>query len=165
MGKSYFLLLEKKKSGPFTFEELKLQNITEKHMIWNEEMSAWKYVNEVEDVRVLIVKTPILPPPAPFEVVKKYKKYLLKTTLWESLNCFYIIGIGIFVIMGGFSSNYNLKELYPDNGQIPIYADADEIRWVILPFISFGCVALPVSLIFMIFRYKYLISKADNFSK
>ena len=155
MNKSYYLLNGKIKTGPFKLEDLKSMVITEKFMVWTEGMADWKNALEITELEGTITKTPELPPPTPNEILKiKNKKALIQASK-EATLCFFILGTLIFLIAGGFSSDEKIKELYPDYGADAIYAEADEIRFEILPALSYLFISLPISLLLLFFRYKH----------
>ena len=153
MEKKYFLLIGKVKTGPFTIEELKNQNISEKDMIWYEGLSTWEKVINFEEIKELII---ISPPLTPHEIRNKEKNKIGDKLAIEFFLYLFIITILTFFIAGGFSSDERLEELYPSKGQNAIYADAHEIRYSIIPRISL-IVGLSLSLIISLLRYVYLI--------
>lgn len=156
MEHTFYLLKGKVKTGPYTNKDLKNLTITDKDMIWYDGLKEWVIVTEIPELseHLTITPTPVLTPPTPMELLGKQRAKAEKQAWKQTLLLFLIIGLGVFVIMGGLSSDEQLKVSFPERGDNPIYADAMELRLLILPCISFLFIALPVSI--LIFLIKYL---------
>lgn len=128
-------------------------------MVWAEAMDNWTNVLDVPELAFLVYKTPKLPPPTPKEIAKTQNNKATTQSFIEMGILFFIIGIIVFTIAGGFSSDDKLKELYPSYGSNAIFADANEIRSVILPRIAL-LISLSLSILFLFFRYRYLKRKS-----
>lgn len=58
--KSYYINNGNENGGPFTIEELKLQDISTATLVWYNGMDEWKYAGEIEELQFLFK---IVPPP------------------------------------------------------------------------------------------------------
>lgn len=159
MAVQYYLLRGKSKLGPYTLETLSQQNITDSDMIWYEGLTEWKFVYEDEIAKKLIIPKPIPIPPTPHEVSSSFRVKVFGHVFKEFLIEFLIIGVIIFIVIGGFSSNEVLKNLYLDEGEKPIYATENELRYQVLTVISFILFSFPISAVISIFRFRYLLKK------
>ena len=56
----YYIVLEDKRVGPFSVEELKKKNITRKTLVWREGMTDWAELKDVEELAELAGS---IPPP------------------------------------------------------------------------------------------------------
>jgi hypothetical protein len=62
MTKKYFITKGKKKSGPYSIEDLKTIELTPNHLIWTEGFDDWKSIIEIEDLKNYILQEPPLTP-------------------------------------------------------------------------------------------------------
>jgi hypothetical protein len=61
MTKKYFITTGKKKSGPYSIEDLKTIELTHNHLIWTEGFEDWKSIIEIEDLKNYILQeAPVL---------------------------------------------------------------------------------------------------------
>lgn len=56
----YYVVLEEKRQGPFSVEELRTKNITRQTLVWREGMSDWTELKDVEELSELAGS---IPPP------------------------------------------------------------------------------------------------------
>ena len=126
--RKYYLLNGKKQSGPFSLDELKNMEITDKFMVWSEEMSEWKKSTEVDELAELIIKAPINPPLTPTQKNFEIKKKAFYLALRKALLWLVIITLTIFIIMGGLSTDTFLERIYTISYNNRVFADASEIR-------------------------------------
>lgn len=62
MEKEFYYLDEKEQKGPFTIEQLKSVGLKPDTLVWTDGFENWKSVKEVEELKVLVKKTPPPPP-------------------------------------------------------------------------------------------------------
>jgi len=65
--KKYFYSDGKEKQGPFSFEELKNENIKKSTLIWFEGLEDWKPAEEIKELEEILQLTPPPLPPNEFE--------------------------------------------------------------------------------------------------
>lgn len=159
MEKKYFLVKGKRKDGPFTIHELEKQDFNKNSMVWYEGLTDWQLLTNIDELKYLIKVEPSSPPPTPFEVNESKRLNVYKIAIKQSFICLLLVASIAFVILGGFSSDINLKSLYPNKGPFPNYADANELRMLVIPTIGLLFIGLPTSILFLIFKVRSLKKK------
>ena len=117
----YFIVLENKKEGPFSKDELKAKGISQSTLVWNEKMDNWIEAKKVEDLQDILT---LIPPDIPTYENKKTETILaneLKINAKMLLYAFIIFIISfptIFYFKNGFA-HYSLKQKWTkyNNGQ------------------------------------------------
>lgn len=113
--KKYFISLDNKPQGPFTFEELKEKNVTRKTLIWFEGCEEWTEAGDIEEVASIIT---ITPPPIKSNDEKKeiLKVKIAKSIKWNirlalfTLPLIPLTYVIVAIVFGGFQAN-NYQEL------------------------------------------------------
>lgn len=62
--KQYYIVINKERKGPYSFEDLRNIELTQETLVWTAGMATWKKLEEVEELCELIKETP---PPIPTE--------------------------------------------------------------------------------------------------
>ena len=76
--RKYFYTNEKEKFGPFTFNELKEQNLSRNTKVWFYGLDGWKPLNEIEELNSLINS---IPPPLKTVVKKETENSITEITI------------------------------------------------------------------------------------
>jgi hypothetical protein len=77
--RTYYINNGNENGGPFTIEELKLQDISTATLIWYNGMDEWRYAKEIEELQFLFNTTP--PPITPTQQAKATIQKKRKTIL------------------------------------------------------------------------------------
>ena len=107
--KKYFISLEGKQEGPFTLEELKAKNLSDKYLVWQDGFEDWKSILAVEGLQDTVLK---LPPS-----IEENKKIKDAKATYKFTGI--VIMLGLFIIIylkaGGTDDKYDLFETYLGN--------------------------------------------------
>ncbi|MBW8359592.1 MAG: DUF4339 domain-containing protein [Weeksellaceae bacterium] len=107
--KKYFISLEGKQDGPFTLEELKAKNLSDKYLVWQDGFEDWKSILAVEGLQDTVLK---LPPS-----IEENKKIKDAKEIYKFTGI--VIMVGLFIIIylkaGGTDDKYDLFENYLGN--------------------------------------------------
>ena len=117
--KKYFILSGKEQKGPFTIEELKKLGVTNDTLCWFEGTENWKKINEVPELKELLIES-LSPPPPPAEYLNenqtRSKGGIKKLSYWIAFHLFALIfsytGLKIFND-GRSGSRYETNEFWP----------------------------------------------------
>lgn len=96
--KRYFISKNNIKSGPFSIEQLKDQNLNLKDLVWTEEFTDWRLVEEVEELKSVVT---IIPPKTKYEIDNEILNLELKKEAF-TFGLAYVI-LSFFI---GFFSSY-----------------------------------------------------------
>lgn len=104
--KEYYFIIGKEQKGPFSLEELKVNNLTNETLVWTEEMDGWEKLKNLPDLRD-ILKVKNVPPPLPSEFNETIeenasqlsslnpmipsKKILTRLIIWVSFHLFALL--------------------------------------------------------------------------
>ncbi len=95
MDKIYFISVKGEKLGPLSFEELTTKEIDYNTLIWKNGWDNWKKVNEVEELKELIIseapKPPVLPNSLEQKVAKTLKLFVQMILISLGLSLFVFI--------------------------------------------------------------------------
>ena len=62
MEKEFYYLDEKEQKGPFTIDQLKTIGLKPETLVWSEGFENWKQVKDVDELKIVLKKTPPPPP-------------------------------------------------------------------------------------------------------
>jgi len=62
MEKEFYYLDEKKQKGPFTIDKLKIIGLKPETLVWSDGFENWKQVKDVDELKIVLKKTPPPPP-------------------------------------------------------------------------------------------------------
>lgn len=62
MEKEFYYLDEKEQKGPFTIDQLKVIGLKHETLVWSDGFENWKQVKEIDELKIVIKKTPPPPP-------------------------------------------------------------------------------------------------------
>jgi hypothetical protein len=91
--KKYFILIDDKRLGPFSIDELRNQDISKSTLVWQEGYEEWKLASDVNELNQLIFKLP--PPPPKNKVFERSYKTAIEIKSISRLIA-YSFGIGLF---------------------------------------------------------------------
>mgnify|MGYP000861534895 CR=1 FL=1 len=154
--KKYFITIGKEKKGPYSIEELKKMELTDKYLIWSEDLGDWKTITEIEELSNTIIKTP---PPTPAQKKSQEKKNSTIEALKISCIAFIIIAIVVYFVMGGYLNDSELKDKY-GYGEYAVYGEGWQIRENLMYISAIG--AFVISLIIFYFSYNNQINKKNE---
>ena len=107
--KKYFISLDDKQEGPFTIEELKSKNLTNKYLVWSDGFAEWKRISIINELKDFVVR---LPPNVndkkTINIAKE--KYSRIALIIGSL-----IALILYYYLGGFDNKNDLIENYYGN--------------------------------------------------
>lgn len=144
----YFITKGTEKKGPYSIEELLKMEITDDYLIWKDGFEKWKSITEIEELKSKII---ITPPPTPFQQKRKNQKLAFISSLKTSGIWLLILWGVIFFVMGGWETDYQLKESY-GYGENAIYGGGDEIRKSLI--MTSFILSTAISLIILFFVYR-----------
>jgi len=145
----YYISINSEQSGPFSLEELKEKKLTDEYLVWTEGFESWLKASEVFHLKESVVK---LPPPLPDKKFAESKA--ISKALGDSLIPLLIVFLIVFVASGGFSSNDDLKTIYPN---FKYEVDGSQIRTYIICWSTM--IAVIPSLIVLIIDYRFRIKR------
>ena len=133
MNKEFYYLDGKEQKGPYSIDQLKELNLKSDTLIWEESFDNWKPLRDVEELKVLLRKTP---PPPPIidtnasskkEPTTDNEKVILgdsNVKLWTTLKVFFfsIVAIGLAAFVG-----YNLHKSKKTEFKNQIYSKIDRV--------------------------------------
>lgn len=157
--KKYFISKGSQKKGPFTIEQIKTMELTDKYFIWSEGFEDWKRITEIEELKENII---ITPPPTPKQIKKNKQKSSFLNALKISGIWLVILWLVSFFIMGGFMDDSDIKSRY-GYGKHAIYGNGSQIRETIIE-ISLMSSAI-ISIIILFFTYKSRLKKTKELPK
>ena len=88
--KQYYYLKGKDQNGPFTFEELQLEHLTNETLVWSEGMENWINLKELPEL-VRDLKLQSVPPPPPSDKAISPNTLLTWVVIWSSIHLFALI--------------------------------------------------------------------------
>tara|TARA_R110002126_G_scaffold162125_1_gene310097 strand:+ start:185 stop:892 length:708 start_codon:yes stop_codon:yes gene_type:complete len=89
--RTYYINNGNENGGPFTIEELKLQDISTATLIWYNGMDEWKYAREIEELQFLFNTTP--PPIKPTQQAKTSEQQKQTTVLGLKKSHFLLLAL------------------------------------------------------------------------
>ena len=89
--RTYYINNGNENGGPFTIEELKLQDISTATLIWYNGMDEWKYAREIEELQFLFSTTP--PPIKPTQQAKAPEQQKQTTVLGLKKSHFLLLAL------------------------------------------------------------------------
>jgi len=152
----YFITKGTEKKGPYSIDDLKKIELTDDYLIWKDGFEKWKPISEITELENDII---ITPPPTPAQLKRENQKIIFINSLKTSGLWLLVLWIAIFIVMGGYKDNYELKENY-GYGANPIYGGGSVIRealiWTSL------LISTTISLIILLFMYSNKINAKPN---
>jgi hypothetical protein len=139
MIKHYFIETNKGKEGPFTFEELSTMKLLDNTKIWHDGLDNWANINDVEELKSIVVKSP---PPTKAEneiKVKEYKFSFFKENLGSYFMYSFFAGVALNIAI-----TWTALQPGADKGPFPVYtsySDREE------PFVKLFLPMLPYTLL------------------
>lgn len=70
--KNYYLIIDAKQNGPYSFEELKNLSFKKETLVWYDGLDNWTRAEDLDELNEYVK---ILPPPIPYELTNKSKDY------------------------------------------------------------------------------------------
>ena len=124
MEKEFYYLDDKEQKGPFNIDQLKTIGLKPETLVWTEGFENWKPLKDVEELKVLIKRTP---PPPPIvdnlsnsstqqsEVTQVDKKKILvddsNVKIWVSFKIYFIVILLFgFAAFSAYLISYNKKQ-------------------------------------------------------
>ena len=107
--KKYFISIEGKQDGPFTLEELKSKNLSDKYLVWQDGFEDWKSILAVEGLQDTVLKLP--PSVIENKKIKDSREY------YKLAGIVITVGLCAFIFLkaGGTAENEFLFERYIAN--------------------------------------------------
>ncbi|MBX2931187.1 MAG: DUF4339 domain-containing protein [Chitinophagaceae bacterium] len=93
---SYFYSVNDKKNGPFTFEELKKENIQRTTLIWKEGLTSWVSAENLDEFKDYFKE---VPPAIPIAQDKLINKKIASEVITIEKTLIYSVLIGIIALV------------------------------------------------------------------
>lgn len=116
--KHYFIVINEKKEGPYTLEQLKNIKLSEKTLVWRSDFNDWKSISEVEELKEQII---IEPPKTKMEQIderiNKDNELIKKIVIKRTLIYYLVISLIITLISVNNTNNFMTHSLMDNRGQ------------------------------------------------
>jgi len=144
----FFITKGTEKKGPYSIDDLKKMELTDDYLIWKDGFEKWTSISEIIELKNEII---ITPPPTPAQLKRKYHRILFFNSLNTSVMWLLVLLFVIYVVMGGYKNNRELKEIY-GYGEHPVFGEGSDIRWALI--MSSFLISFVISLVILFFLYR-----------
>jgi hypothetical protein len=157
----YFITKGKEKKGPYSIEELSKMELTDDYLIWKDGFEKWKPITEIIELKSSII---ISPPPTPVQLKRANQELALAKSSKISGIWLLILWADIFLVMGGYKSDYELNASY-GYGDNAIYGGGSVIRRTLIGTSLLISFVISLFILFFVYRDKAKLKIEPNETK
>ena len=127
MNNYYFVVLNEKKEGPYTLEQLKNIKLSQNTLVWRSDFNDWKLISDVDELKDYVI---IQPPKTEIEEIDEkiikdnelIKKIVIKRTLIYYFSISFLI-----TLISIYNTNNFMTQSLMDNKGLKWYYFSDSI--------------------------------------